>query len=78
MTDTTDNDSVKLAVMQRDIEYLRKTHDESNTKLDALIIKIDDRYLTKDEFKPVRNIVYGLITLIVIAVIGAIVNLVVT
>lgn len=78
MTEQNDTDSVKLAVMAKDIEYLRRGQDESTGKLDKLITKIDDRYLTKDEFKPVRNIVYGMITLIVIAVIGAVVNLVVT
>lgn len=38
---------------------------------------IAEKYVTKDAFEPVRNIVYGLVAIVMIAVAGAIVALVV-
>lgn len=38
---------------------------------------IADKYVTKDAFEPVRNIVYGLVAVVLITVAGAIVALVV-
>jgi len=38
---------------------------------------IAEKYVTKDAFEPVRNIVYGLVAVVLLAVAGAIVALVV-
>lgn len=39
--------------------------------------KLDDKYVTKDEFRPVRNVVYGMVGIILTAVILALVYLVI-
>jgi hypothetical protein len=52
------------------IKYIQRDIAEINHKL-------DDKYVTKETFEPVRNVVYGLVALILIAVVGAIVALVV-
>lgn len=38
--------------------------------------KLDNKFVTAEAFSPVKNIVYGLVTLILIAVVGALVALV--
>jgi hypothetical protein len=55
-----------------------------DTKLDNVIEKLNSvdqkvtaHYVSKEEFDPVKKIVYGLVTLILIAVVGALVALVV-
>lgn len=55
-----------------------------NTKLDNVIEKlnsVDDKvsrhYVSKEEFDPIKKIVYGLVSLILIAVVGALLALVV-
>lgn len=63
-------DNVKLAVIQNDLTYIKE-------KLNAVDTKVSQNYVSKDEFEPVRKIVYGLVTLILIAVVGALVALVV-
>jgi hypothetical protein len=39
--------------------------------------KLDNEYVTQDQFGPVKQIVYGMVSVILLAVIGAIVALVV-
>lgn len=39
---------------------------------------ISQNYVTKDAFEPVRNVVYGLVGLILISVVGALIALVIT
>ena len=51
--------------------------DERTTGLVAKVNGMLDTYVTKIEFSPVKKIVYGLITIILIAVVGAIVSLVI-
>lgn len=64
------SDETKLAVL--------------DTKLDNVIEKLNDvdkkvstHYVSKEEFEPIKKIVYGLVSLILIAVVGALVALVV-
>ncbi len=42
------------------------------TKLDAVLSK----YVTREEFKPVKSIVYGLVTAVLLAFVGAVIALV--
>ena len=39
--------------------------------------KLDSNYVTKEEFSPVRQIVYGIVSLILLGVVGAVLALVV-
>lgn len=43
--------------------------------ISALRTEIKEIYVTKDEFAPVRNVVYGLVALILASVIGALLTL---
>lgn len=45
-------------------------------KLDAYMKHVSDRYVTKEEFLPVKSIVYGLVGVILTAFIGSIIILV--
>ena len=64
------SDETKLAVIQTDLTYIKE-------KLNAVDTKVSSGYVTKEQFEPVRNIVYGLVGLILVAVVGALVALVV-
>ena len=63
-------DETKLAVMQNDITYIKE-------KLNTVDQKVSTHYVSKEEFEPIKKIVYGLVSLILIAVVGALVALVV-
>lgn len=66
MTKSEDN----LAVIANDIGYMKR---------DIAEIKqtVTHSYVSKDEFEPIKKIVYGLVGLILVAVVGALVSLVV-
>lgn len=68
MTTLKEKDS--LAVIATDIGYMKRDiADIKNT--------VTDSYVTKSEFLPVRNAVYGFVGLILVAVVGAVISLVV-
>jgi len=56
-----------------ELKYIRRDLDEIKANFNLL----SKRYVTKDEFAPVKNIVYGLVALILTAVVGALITLVV-
>lgn len=39
--------------------------------------KLDEKFVTKTEFSPVKTVVYGLVGLILVAVVGALIGLVI-
>jgi hypothetical protein len=63
------SDETKLAVMQTDLTYIKE-------KLNAVDTKVSSNYVSKEEFEPIRKIVYGVVSLILVAVVGAVVALV--
>lgn len=63
-------DSTKLAVLETNMVYIKE-------KLDDIDKKVSSGYVTKEEFEPIKKIVYGVVSLILVAVVGAIVALVV-
>lgn len=60
----------KIAIMNNDIKYIKE-------KIDEISERMDKDYVTKNEFNPVRIIVYGLVGLILTAVIIGIVNIII-
>lgn len=63
-------DDIKLAVIQNDLTYMKD-------KLNSIESKVTSGYVSKEEFEPIKRIVYGVVSLILIAVVGALVALVV-
>jgi len=59
----------KVLLFSQTMEYIQK--DIAEIKL-----KLDQKYVSKEEFSTVRNIVYGLVSLILVAFVGAIFTLV--
>lgn len=71
MTPNAEDASVRLAELAKDIEYIRAGVDELKAQMLA-------RYVTKEEFEPVKKIVYALAGVILMAVVAALVGSVVT
>lgn len=61
---------IQLAVIANDLGYIKE-------KLNEVDTKVSTNYVTKTEFEPIQKIVYGLVSLILVAVVGALVALVV-
>jgi hypothetical protein len=57
-------------ILKNDIEYIKKDVTEIKERLEG-------QFVSKDEFEPVKKIVYGLVGIILVAVVGALIALVV-
>lgn len=68
MTDKSLETKIELALDQ--LERVRED-------IKALESKIDAQYVTRYEFDPIKKIVYGMVTLVLTGVIGAILTLVI-
>lgn len=64
------SDKVKLAIMDTKLDNVIE-------KLNSVDDKVSQHYVSKEEFDPIKKIVYGLVSLILIAVVGALLALVV-
>lgn len=66
---TEEDNKLNLAVIARDIEYIKD-------EVRIIHEKLEGNYVTQLEFKPVRMIVYGMCAILLTGVIGAIIKLV--
>lgn len=72
----TTNDKIYAAVNSVKDDAV-KNYDKIYTKIDHLEAKIESNYITREEFMPIKNFVYGLIALILIAVGTAVITMVI-
>ena len=66
----TDDDRINNALLKKDLEYIK-------LQVDQLREDIHSEYVRKSEFQPVQKIVYGLVSLILISVVGALLALII-
>ena len=62
--------SLSIGLISQDIAYIKK--DVSDIKL-----AIRSEYVTKSDFEPIKKIIYGMVSVVLFAVVGAIVTLVI-
>lgn len=63
-------DETNIALLQKDVQYIRDTVQKIETNLEA-------DYITRIEFEPIKKIVYGLIALVLTMVLGAVLSLII-
>lgn len=64
------NDKSDLKVIANDIKHISRDVEEIKTTLRG-------SYVSKDEFEPIKRIVYGLVSLILVTVVGGLMGLVI-
>ena len=64
---------VDQAVLMNEVKYISKRVDELTTKFDNM----ESRFVTQEEWKPIKNIVNGVVALLLTSVVVALVALVV-
>jgi hypothetical protein len=69
--DESTENAVNLAIIATDIKYIKQEVRDISDRLDK-------DYVTQDEFDPVKRIVYGMVSVVLLAVLGAVVALVLT
>lgn len=65
------SDETKLAVISTNVDFIKAEVSE--------IKRIQQsNFVSKDEFEPIKRLVYGVVGLIMVAVVGAVLSLVIT
>lgn len=59
-----------VAVILNKVDYIQ-------SEVRGIKVQLESEYVTKDRFQPVERIVYGLVSVILLAVLGALVALVI-
>ena len=80
-----EDQSVSIALIKNDIQYIRKDCEETKEMVGDMknefvthVEFTDAMKLIQEQMKPLKNVVYGLVGAILLAVIGGILNLVLT
>lgn len=73
-----------IDIIEKELRELQQNYAKIDTKLERVLEDIsklfdalETRYITKEEFAPVKNLVYGLVALILATVFGALLLLVI-
>jgi hypothetical protein len=64
------SDGIKIAEIGRDLVYIKE-------KLNNIEVQVGSQYVSKDEFEPVKRLVYGMVALMLTAVVGALISIVI-
>jgi predicted nucleic acid-binding Zn-ribbon protein len=67
--------AVCIETVKADVTEIKNDIKELNKKIDAWQNDMEKKFVTRKEFEPVRNIVYGLISAVGLAVIGGLMAL---
>lgn len=71
------NIRVSMARLEGTVGSVREKIDGIEGKIDRMESHIDGRYVTQQEFEPIRNLVYGVVGTVLLSVLGAVIALVV-
>lgn len=72
-----DNNSERTSVLEANFTNMQKQLDNIESKIDRVIVIMEEKYVTKEQFSTVRNIVYGMVATILLGVLGAVMSMVV-
>jgi len=62
----------RIAVLEEKVEEGNRTSVRIENKLDSFILSADRKYVSRDEFAPIKKFTYGLIGAVLLAVLAAI------
>lgn len=77
MAKITENNTVEINKLTTDIAVILSKVGYIEGEVKEIIQKLQSSYVTQDQFEPVKKVVYGLVTIILLAVVGALVGLVI-
>jgi len=70
----------KVNILEERMKNLIKTNSDDHNliikQVEEINEKLDKMFVTKSEFDPIKNVVYGMIGLILVAVAGALIRLI--
>ena len=71
------SEEAQIATIAADVKNLVRGFEEFKREIRNEIKSLKNTYVTKAEFQPVRNIAYGFVGTVLLAVVGAVITLVI-
>ena len=71
------NQPVSLNAVMRELEIITDNIHDIRASIVKIEERMEEKYVSKVEFEPIKNIVYGLVGTILLAFIGAVISLVI-
>ena len=62
--------AIQLAKLENSMEYIKHS-------VEDIVNKLEKNYVTQDQFEPIKRLVYGVVTLVLVAVVGAVMALII-
>lgn len=62
--------TIQLSKLETAMEYIKHS-------IENISHKLENSYVTQDQFEPIKRLVYGVVTLVLVAVVGAIMALII-
>lgn len=69
--------STKIALIQKDIGFIKETMKDMKDSVGDVKEQLGSQYVSKDEFEPIKKLVYGVVGLFLTGIVGAILALVI-
>ena len=77
MAAITEDNTKEINKITTDIAVILNKVGYIENEVKEITQKLQSNYVTQDQFEPVKKIVYGLVTIILVAVVGALIGLVI-
>lgn len=61
-----------IALMAKDIDYIKDSIRRQEDMIRAINEKLENNYVSQIEFVPIRNVVYGMVGIVLVEVLGII------
>jgi DNA-directed RNA polymerase specialized sigma54-like protein len=71
------NTTTEINKLTTDIAVILNKVGYIENEVKEITQKLQSNYVTQDQFEPVKKVVYGLVTIILVAVVGALIGLVI-
>lgn len=68
--------NIALAILKERLRVQGQEISELRSSLSRIEQKLDEKFITSEQFKPIKLIVYGFVGMVVTAVVGALITLV--
>ena len=78
--DTINQIKIELAGIKSSVGYMtdsiRDLKEYVKTAVGDIVSKMEKNYVTQDQFEPIKRLVYGVVTLVLVAVVGGLMALI--
>jgi len=72
-----ESNSERTSVLEANFVNMQKQLDSIENKVDKVIVIMEEKYVTKEQFSIVKNVVYGMVATILLWVLSAVMSMII-